>query len=90
MIDVNKLPEFPGFTVYDAETGKPVKQINKGYRFNDAYDAFMLSQDGKIFEIEDGWWGANEDGRCLCREVCETPHSNKYIIQMGTGEYYKW
>lgn len=90
MIDINTLPEFPGFTVYDAETGEPVKQINIGITHNDIDDAFMLAQDGKVFEIDDGWWARNEDGKCLAREVCETPHRNKYIIQLGTGECYRW
>lgn len=50
MIDVNNLPEFPGFTLLDAETGKPIN--------NGAIRYYALSSDGELFD--DGW-GRMED-----------------------------
>ena len=47
MIDVNKLPEFPGFTVYDAETGEPIQPDTKV----DDVETVMhiLAEDGTLY-----------------------------------------
>lgn len=47
MIDVNKLPEFSGFTVYDAETGEPIQPDAKV----DGVETVMhvLAEDGTLY-----------------------------------------
>ena len=79
--DVDVFHGFTGFTVYDSKTGYPVEdKAAPG-------DSFMLSQDGTLFRITDGWHDGN---RHLCREVEEIPRTGEYIIQLGTGEYFRW
>ena len=70
MIDVNKLPEFPGFTVYDIKTGQP--------NYNAIYAKDANGED-RLYRT----YIAMEYGN-------DIPKEGKYIIQMGTGEYYKW
>lgn len=43
MIDLDKLPEFTGFTVYDRETGEPVLP-----HYDEAQ--YVLSQNGNLYE----------------------------------------
>lgn len=59
MIDVNKLPEFPGFTLLDAETGKPIN--------NGAIRYYALSSDGELFD--DGWGRMEDSDGQFCRRV---------------------
>lgn len=70
MIDASKLPEFPGFSVYDAETGEPIY---------DAIYATDVNGEDQLYRN----YIAMECGN-------EVPRAGSYIIQMGTGEYYRW
>lgn len=81
MIDVNKLPEFPGFTVYDAETGQRItaKDIDDHFNKN---DWLVVDEEGLlIIPYHPEEYGTS------CFEI---PKKGKYIIQLGTGECYRW
>lgn len=86
MIDFNKLPEFTGFTVYDKESGEPVKptdiKISNGETLFDIEDKFGFDEDGNfgIIPIDAEQW----------RTGLVYVNKGKYIIQLGNGEYYKW
>lgn len=67
MIDVNKLPEFPGFTVYDATSGINMDEMIYATDNDELYEDFIAMECGK-----------------------DIPKEGKYIIQMGTGDYYRW
>ena len=85
MIDFDKLPEFTGFTVYDRETGEPVKptdiKISNGETLFDIEDKFGFDEDGNfgIIPIDAEQW----------RTGLVDVNKGKYIIQIGT-EMYKW
>lgn len=86
MIDFDKLPEFEGFTVYDRESGEPVKptdiKISNGETLFDIEDKFGF--------VEDGTFGViplyTEEWRT---GMVDVKKEGKYIIQIN-GEYYKW
>ncbi len=77
MIDLKKLPEFPGFTVYDAETGDPI-DAEKELPNEAITGCLFLGEDGEL--LVDGICGS---------EMMALP-KGKYIIQLGTGEMYRW
>ena len=85
MIDFDKLPEFEGFTVYDRESGEPVKptdiKISNGETLFDIEDKFGFDEDGNfgIIPIDAEQW----------RTGLVDVNKGKYIIQIGT-ERYKW
>lgn len=85
MIDFDKLPEFTGFTVYDRESGEPVKptdiKISNGETLFDIEDKFGFDEDGNfgIIPIDAEQW----------RTGLVDVNKGKYIIQIGT-ERYKW
>ena len=85
MIDYDKLPEFEGFTVYDRESGEPVKptdiKISNGETLFDIEDKFGFDEDGNfgIIPIDAEQWRAG----------LVDVNKGKYIIQIGT-ERYKW
>lgn len=85
MIDFDKLPEFTGFTVYDRESGEPVKptdiKISNGETLFDIEDKFGFDEDGNfgIIPIDAEQW----------RTGLVDVKKGKYIIQIN-GEYYKW
>lgn len=85
MIDFDKLPEFTGFTVYDRESGEPVKptdiKISNGETLFDIEDKFGFDEDGNfgIIPIDAEQW----------RTGLVDVNKGKYIIQIGT-EMYKW
>ncbi len=85
MIDFDKLPEFEGFTVYDKESGEPVKptdiKISNGETLFDIEDKFGFDEDGNfgIIPIDAEQW----------RTGLVDVKKGKYIIQIGT-EMYKW
>ena len=85
MIDYDKLPEFEGFTVYDRESGEPVKptdiKISNGETLFDIEDKFGFDEDGNfgIIPIDAEQW----------RTGLVDVNKGKYIIQIGT-EMYKW
>lgn len=85
MIDFDKLPEFEGFTVYDRESGEPVKptdiKISNGETLFDIEDKFGFDEDGNfgIIPIDAEQW----------RTGLVDVKKGKYIIQIN-GEYYKW
>lgn len=85
MIDFDKLPEFEGFTVYDRESGEPVKptdiKISNGETLFDIEDKFGFDEDGNfgIIIIDAEQW----------RTGLVDVNKGKYIIQIGT-EMYKW
>lgn len=86
MIDFDKLPEFEGFTVYDRESGEPVKptdiKISNGETLFDIKDKFGFDEDGNfgIIPIDAEQW----------RTGLVDVNKGKYIIQLGNGECYKW
>lgn len=87
MIDFDKLPEFPGFTVYDRETGEPVKptdiKLSNGMTLFCYGDKFGFDEDGTLGVIPldaEGWRTG----------LVDVKKEGKYIIQLGNGEYYKW
>ena len=85
MIDFDKLPEFTGFTVYDRESGEPVKPTD-----------IKISNGETLFEIEDKF-GFDEEGNFgiipIDAEQWRTGlvdvKKGKYIIQIN-GEHYRW
>ena len=86
MIDFDKLPEFEGFTVYDRESGEPVKptdiKISNGNTLFDIGDKFGFDEYGTLGVIPldaDEW-----------RTGLVDVDKGKYIIQLGNGEWYKW
>lgn len=85
MIDFDKLPEFEGFTVYDRESGEPVKptdiKISNGETLFDIEDKFGFDEDGNfgIIPIDAEQW----------RTGLVDEKKGKYIIQIN-GEYYRW
>ena len=85
MIDYDNLPEFPGFTVYDRETGEPGKptdiKISNGETLFDIEDKFGFDEYGNfgIISIDAEQW----------RTGLVDVNKGKYIIQIGT-EMYKW
>lgn len=85
MIDFDKLPEFTGFTVYDRESGEPVKptdiKISNGETLFDIEDKFGFDEYGNfgIIPIDAEQW----------RTGLVDVKKGKYIIQIN-GEYYKW
>ena len=85
MIDFDNLPEFTGFTVYDKESGEPVKptdiKISNGETLFDIEDKFGFDEDGNfgIIPIDAEQW----------RTGLVDVNKGKYIIQIGT-EMYKW
>ena len=85
MINFDKLPEFEGFTVYDRESGEPVKptdiKISNGETLFDIEDKFGFDEDGNfgIIPIDAEQW----------RTGLVDVKKGKYIIQIN-GEYYKW
>lgn len=79
MIDVNNLPEFPGFTVYDAETGEQVG-VHNGYK----YMNFAITEKAEIMLHERARNGNLKNCIALPK------NDIKYIIQLGNGECYKW
>ena len=84
MIDFDKLPEFEGFTVYDRESGEPVKptdiKISNGETLFDIEDKFGFDEDGNfgIIPIDAEQW----------RTGLVDEKKGKYIIQIN-GEYYR-
>lgn len=81
MIDVNKLPEFPGFTVYDAKTGEPLtaKDIDPNLSKND----WLVADEEGLLIIP--YYPEKYNSSCF-----EVPRRGEYIVQMGTGEMYRW
>ena len=85
MIDFDKLPEFEGFTVYDRESGEPVKptdiKISNGETLFDIEDKFGFDEDGNfgIIPIDAEQW----------RTGLVDEKKGKYIIHIN-GEYYRW
>jgi len=70
--------ELTGFTVYDAENGYPCG----------GDDDYMIDQNGKLFEITNGWRHNNIGTKM--REVAEIQKEGKYIIQFGNGEMVRY
>lgn len=69
---------FPGFTVYDAETGERV--YADGVIEDEAViDGFWLSEDGELFV----------DGVCG-GEIFDVPKEGKYVISFRDGTYMRW
>ncbi len=92
MIDVNKLTEFPGFTVYDAETGERVEP-HDGMSI---YCRDLLLKNPISLSGREMIFALDEDG-ALCivskEQACQAyrvSKEGKYIIQLGNGDYYKW
>lgn len=54
MIDLDKLPEFEGFTVYNRETGEPVLPQYNGAQY-------VLSQNGNLYEAICATEGISKD-----------------------------
>lgn len=85
MINFDKLQEFTGFTVYDRESGEPVKptdiKISNGETLFDIEDKFGFDEDGNfgIIPIDAEQW----------RTGLVDVKKGKYIIQIN-GEYYRW
>ena len=85
MIDFDNLPEFTGFTVYDRESGEPVKptdiKISNGETLFDIEDKFGFVEDGNfgIIPIDAEQW----------RTGLVDVKKGKYIIQIN-GENYRW
>lgn len=79
MINFDKLPEFRGFTVYDAKTGDPLTDIPNipEFKTEAVYGDLFLTEEGDL--VVDGVCGG---------EMFSLP-KGKYIIQIGT-EMYKW
>lgn len=90
MIDANKLPEFPGFSVYDIETGEKVEPHDgMSIYYGDLLLKNPISGREVIFALD-------EDG-ALCivpkeqaYQAYRVSKEGKYIIQLGNGEYYRW
>lgn len=89
MIDFNKLKMFPGFTVYDRVTGEQVKEVETidedGFDMGthvvsySTGDQFYLDQEGRLRVFLD-----------INGVDCIVPLCDKYIIQIGSGEMYRW
>lgn len=80
-----------GFVIRDAMTHRKVKSTNGGDTSYNGFDnAFVLSQDGKVYEIDCGWWSKNEDGDCKALEAREVSRKGKYIIQFADGRYMRY
>lgn len=80
MIDYDNLPEFPGFTVYDKETGDEInhEEIAKELGCHPVLaDEMAITEDGFMYFTDStgNWYSVPKDG--------------KYIIQIN-GEYYRW
>lgn len=87
MINFDKLTEFEGFTVYDRESGEPVKptdiKLPNGNTLFDIGDKFGFDEDGTfgIIPLNAEDWRTG---------MIDIKKEGKYIIQLGNGEYYKW
>ena len=77
MFNYNDLPIFPGFSVYDAETGEELDESPYSYWGPDD-DAFFLDSENTLYGISDGFWIGND----VCAEVRQMP-KGKYVIQIG-------
>lgn len=70
------MDEWCGFSVYDAETGEPCGED------------YMLDQNGKLFEIVDGWIHCGNGTNM--REVAEVSKEGKFFVLFDNGTYTRW
>lgn len=85
MIDLDKLPEFPGFSVYRISDGEAVGvdellEELYGHKCKKAFDedCVALSEDGTLWLLGNVYsWSE------------EIPKQGKYIIQIG-NDMYRW
>lgn len=76
-----EIDEFPGFTVYDAETGEPVN-VADAVMQPDAIGMFAINENGKLIAIYvDGWHDT---------ESVVIQKLGNYIIQFGDGQKFRW
>ena len=86
MIDFDKLPEFPGFTVYRVDDGEPIKptdiKLSNGTTLYCYGDKFGFDEDGEfgVIPLDAEQWRTG---------LVDVKKEGKYIIQVN-GEYYKW
>lgn len=83
MINYDNLPEFPGFTVYDRETGEPITDVNLPIEEEIHYSDWLpLGQ--KVFIAV-----PYPESGSVPNEILTIPRDSTHIIQIGT-EMYKW
>ena len=76
-----EMDEFPGFTVYDAETGEPAS-VADAVMNPEAVGLFAINENGKLIAIYvDGWHDT---------ESVVVQKLGNYIIQFGSGEKFRW
>ncbi len=83
MADPTTLPEFPGFTIYDAESGEPISDT---LEFEDEIHYTDWLTTGRTAFLAVPY----PEKVNIPYETLAIPKDGKHIIQMGDGRMYRW